>query len=117
MTLRLLQHEAPNGQRRGIAARAGDAGFFRGVDTGGGLALDAIARGSTLEQLVDACGTEAEVDIKAELRAGRLIAPIDHPDPAHVFLTGTGLTHLGSAEGRDQMHRAAAQAERQTDSM
>jgi hypothetical protein len=37
-----------------------------------------------------------------------LLAPIDHPDPAHCYVTGTGLTHLGSAEGRDQMHKAAA---------
>jgi hypothetical protein len=37
--------------------------------------------------------------------------PVDHPDSAHVWLTGTGLTHLGSAEGRDKMHRAAAAGE------
>ncbi len=30
--------------------------------------------------------------------------PLDHPDPAHVFVTGTGLTHLGSAKARDAMH-------------
>src|SRR3546814_10599193 len=32
-------------------------------------------------------------------------------------MTGTGLTHLGSAEGRDKMHRAATEAAHQTDSM
>ena len=37
-------------------------------------------------------------------------------DSAHLHLTGTGLTHLGSAEGRDKMHRAAA-AGSATDSM
>ena len=42
---------------------------------------------------------------------------LDHDDPAHLMMTGTGLTHLGSAEGRDQMHRKAAAAETQTDSM
>jgi hypothetical protein len=47
-----------------------------------------------------------------------VLAPIDHPDPAHLYLTGTGLTHLGSAEGRDKMHRAAEAApESLTDSM
>jgi len=46
-----------------------------------------------------------------------LLAPIDHPDSAHIFLTGTGLTHLGSAEGRDKMHRKAAEEAAQTDSM
>jgi hypothetical protein len=43
--------------------------------------------------------------------------PIDHVDPAHLILTGTGLTHLGSAEGRDKMHKAAQAGEQLTDSM
>src|SRR5690606_7513863 len=46
----------------------------------------------------------------------RLLAPIDHPDPAHLLLSGTGLTHLGSAETRDRMHREAA-GEQPTDSL
>jgi hypothetical protein len=33
-----------------------------------------------------------------------VLAPIDHPDPAHLLVTGTGLTHLGSASARDSMH-------------
>ena len=37
-------------------------------------------------------------------------------DPAHLLVSGTGLTHLGSAEGRDKMHKAAA-AGAATDSM
>jgi hypothetical protein len=45
-----------------------------------------------------------------------MLAPIDHPDPAHLHLTGTGLTHLGSAESRDRMHRQAA-GSAPTDSM
>ena len=55
------------------------------------------------------------IDLDAILAEGRLLAPIDHPDPAHLHLTGTGLTHLGSAEGRDRMHKAAAEG--MTDSM
>src|SRR5690606_38856958 len=46
----------------------------------------------------------------------RLLAPIDHADPAHLYMTGTGLTHLGSAEGRHKMHQAAAAGDL-TDSM
>ena len=35
----------------------------------------------------------------------RLLVPIDHPgDPARCLVSGTGLTHLGSAENRDAMH-------------
>ncbi len=30
--------------------------------------------------------------------------PVDHADPHRVLITGTGLTHLGSMQSRDQMH-------------
>jgi hypothetical protein len=46
-----------------------------------------------------------------------VLVPIDHPDPAHLYLTGTGLTHLGSAESRDKMHKIAVEGGAQTDSM
>jgi len=39
-----------------------------------------------------------------------LLPPVDHPDPAHCLITGTGLTHLGSMAQRDSMHKAAADA-------
>jgi hypothetical protein len=45
--------------------------------------------------------------------------PVSHDDPAHLHITGTGLTHLGSAATRDAMHAkvtGAAEAEL-TDSM
>ena len=38
------------------------------------------------------------------LRDGRLLPPLTHPDPAHCLVSGTGLTHLGSAAARDAMH-------------
>lgn len=117
MTLRLLQHRAADGTRSVIAARGDTAAFVSGVDSVRALANRAIAAGTDLAGAVAACGVGATVDIAAELGAGRLLAPIDHPDPAHLFMTGTGLTHLGSAEGRDKMHREAAAAEKQTDSM
>ncbi|WP_260596853.1 AraD1 family protein [Sphingomonas endolithica] len=117
MSLRLLQHRADDGTRSVIAATADNATFVNGVDSVRALAARAIADGSDLAAAVAACGTGASVDLAAELAAGRLLAPIDHADPAHLIMTGTGLTHLGSAEGRDKMHRDAAAAETQTDSM
>jgi hypothetical protein len=87
------------------------------VDSIRALALDAIARGVTLTQAVAAIPRGEPVDIAAEFEAARLLAPIDHEDSAHIQLTGTGLTHLGSAEGRDKMHREAAAAATKTDSM
>ncbi|MBB4841346.1 hypothetical protein HNP52_004448 [Sphingomonas kyeonggiensis] len=117
MALRLLQHRAQDGTRRVIAARRDAAGFVAGVSDVRALALRAIESGRSLAEAVDALGISGQVDLAAELAAGRLVAPIDHPDPAHLVLTGTGLTHLGSAEGRDKMHRDAAAATHKTDSM
>jgi hypothetical protein len=37
-------------------------------------------------------------------QTSRLLPPLDHPDPYHCFVTGTGLTHLGSADTRNSMH-------------
>jgi hypothetical protein len=112
-----LQHRAADGTRSVIAATDGGANLVLGVDSVRELATRAIAAGTDLATAVRTCGTGAAVDIAAELAVGRLLSPIDHGDPAHLIMTGTGLTHLGSAEGRDKMHRAAAAAETLTDSM
>ena len=117
MTLRLLQHRADDGARSVILADGAAAFFLRGLGTVRDLALAAIAAGHTLAQQAEVAGRGAAVDIAAELAAGRLLAPIDHDDPAHLAMTGTGLTHLGSAEGRNKMHAAAAAGEQLTDSM
>jgi len=46
----------------------------------------------------------------------QLLTPIDHPDePTRCLVSGTGLTHLGSARDRQAMHEAAS--EELTDSM
>jgi hypothetical protein len=46
-----------------------------------------------------------------------LLPPVDHPDPSRVLVSGTGLTHLGSVQSRDEMHGGkAATVEPQTDS-
>lgn len=34
----------------------------------------------------------------------RLLPPVDHPDPSHCIVSGTGLTHLGSTDQRKEMH-------------
>ena len=45
---------------------------------------------------------------------GWLLPPIDHPDPAHCIVTGTGLTHLGSTAQRNKMHEV--ESSQKTDS-
>jgi hypothetical protein len=115
--VRLLQHRSSDGSRRVIAGRGSEARFVIGADSVRQLASQAVAQQIGLAELVDRAGLEDDVDLAGELDAGRLLPPIDHDDPAHLILSGTGLTHLGSAEGRDKMHRAAAAGDKLTDSM
>lgn len=117
MATRLLQHRAHDGTRSVIFAEGSSAHILPGVGSVRELALRAIAAGTSLSEAARACGTGAAVDLAAEFAAAHFLAPIDHEDPAHLVLSGTGLTHLGSAEGRDKMHREAAAAAHQTDSM
>ena len=116
MTLSLIQFRRADGTRGVAAIRdGGTPAEVTGATTTLALAQRALAEGTTLAALAEQ--TDAEVD----LAGVTLLAPIDHEDSAHLLLTGTGLTHLGSAEGRDKMHRAAAEAQAanvpQTDSM
>jgi hypothetical protein len=115
MTLRLVQLRQQDGTRA-VAALAddGSARLVEGFDSTRELALEAIARGTTLADLVT---LGDPVDVHAALGEGRVLPPIDHPDSAHMLLTGTGLTHLGSAEERDKMHKKLAETANLTDSM
>jgi hypothetical protein len=117
MSLRLIQYRSAN-DARAVAALDddGDARRVHGVSSTYELALAAIRDRITLERCVASRVTEERIDVGAAFAEGRLLPPIDHPDSAHLSLTGTGLTHLGSAEGRDKMHKAAA-AGAATDSM
>lgn len=86
-----------------------------GVATVYELAKLAIASGVTLAQMATERATGARFDYDALASTGKMLAPFDHPNPAHCIVAGTGLTHLGSASGRDAMHKTADLAE--TDSM
>ena len=79
--------------------------LVEGFSTTYDLCLSALRDGKTLEAFVEpTISAKTPVDYQAALDSGRVLAPIDHPDPAHANVTGTGLTHLGSAAGRDKMH-------------
>lgn len=109
----LLQFRAADGQR-GLALLAdGRARRVLGGDSVLALAQRALAAGDDLAATAERAGLGAPVDLDAV----RLLPPINHAGPAHLLLSGTGLTHLGSAEGRDAMHRAAAADPAPTDSM
>jgi hypothetical protein len=117
MTLRLIQMLGPGGERTVVASNGGtQARRVIGASTVYELAHAAIAAHSTLSAIAEAFGYGELVDLNDALRRGRILAPVDHPDSARTLLTGTGLTHLGSADARDRMH-AKAQSHDASDSM
>jgi hypothetical protein len=70
------------------------------------LANLAIARKTGLAGLVKELATDHTVDYAELLAKNQVMAPIEHPEPARFFITGTGLTHIGSASARNKMHIA-----------
>ena len=99
-----------------VAREGSEAAIVQGAASTYALALEAAASGRSLAQVIAARGLGPAVDLLRLAAEGRLTYPITHPDPAHLHLTGTGLTHLGSAATRDAMH-TKANAEDATDSM
>jgi hypothetical protein len=98
----------------GVVARTGaEARVVRGTPSVYDLAMAAIAAGQGLAAEVAHRGLGDTVD----LTNARFALPVSHPDPAHLHLTGTGLTHLGSASARDAMHAKLDGADALTDSM
>ncbi|SEL87779.1 AraD1 family protein [Halomonas daqiaonensis] len=82
------------------------------------LARRAIGRGKPLEDVVASALTETRLDYQQLIDEKHLLLPLTHPDPAHCLVTGTGLTHLGSADTRSAMHaKAQADDAELTDSM
>jgi hypothetical protein len=94
--------------------------LLEGVASTHALASIAIDTGKALSTLVQERATGPAIDYD-EVYAGRaswrLLPPIDHPgEPARCMLSGTGLTHFGSARDRDAMHDGP-QSDTPTDSL
>lgn len=108
--IRLIQLVDAAGARRVALASDSEGalqlldGYARVYD----LALAAIRAGAPLEAFASAHLSHERADYDLALAEQRLLPPIDHPDPARCVVSLTGLTHLGSATSRDQMHAAVA---------
>ena len=114
----LSQIRTPAGELRVIAREGTEAYVVRGAESVRSLALDCARSGESIAARVGRLGFGPAVDLGRAYDEGRMLPPIHHPDPAHLHLTGTGLTHLGSAATRDSMHQKAAKDEAAlTDSM
>ncbi len=92
------------GQIAVVVRDGGEAAVVNGASSSYALAQEAAQSGRSLCDVIMARGLGAAVNLPALAALGRIALPITHPDPAHMHLTGTGLTHLGSAAARDAMH-------------
>ena len=118
MALRLAQIASTLGPSQVLAMEDhGPARVVQGAASTYDLALEAIADGLDLAAIVARRGLAQAVDLEAALAHGQVLAPVSHPDPARTWVTGTGLTHLGSARSRDDMHRKLADPAALSDSM
>ena len=117
--MRLVQFRDPEGARRvAMVGEGGPVEILGGVETVYELVGLALESDAPLTQLVTSRLTGESEHLDQVISEGRILPPIDHPDPAHCIVTGTGLTHLGSADARDKMHARLSEAEETlTDSM
>lgn len=113
----LSQIIQPDGKTAVVVRDGSEAAILRGTESTYALAMEAASIRRPVAALVAERGLGEAVDLPSILAAGRVTLPIAHPDPAHMHLTGTGLTHLGSASARDAMHAKLEGAETLTDSM
>lgn len=120
----LVQFKDEQGQRRVgmLEASAGGAldalRVIDGYASTYALAQAALARKLSLAQVAGAAAGSMVLAYADIAKDQRLLPPLDHEDAAHCYVTGTGLTHLGSADTRDAMHKKIeGAADSLTDSM
>ncbi|WP_337269057.1 AraD1 family protein [Oryzifoliimicrobium ureilyticus] len=111
----ISQIKGSNGELQVVVREVGQAAHLvKGAKSVYALAMEAANGGKSLIEVIKAHGFGDVVDLGAAYAEGRFLTPISHPDAAHLHLTGTGLTHLGSAATRDSMHKKASEADAET---
>jgi hypothetical protein len=101
----LVQFKNEQGARQIGVLEQNTIRVIEGYDTTYALAQAAIRQSVGLADLAAKSVGNGVLAFDAVAAAGRLLPPLDHSDDAHCFVTGTGLTHLGSADTRDSMHK------------
>ncbi|MFT3987993.1 AraD1 family protein [Aestuariivirga sp.] len=116
--MHIVQITDQKGKRRVGVVEGNDIALLKKVSRTIDLAALAIKGGNKLGVAAKSLSGGGTESYAKALKDRRVHVPVDHPDPAHCLVTGTGLTHLGSASARDKMHqKLAGEAEQLTDSL
>ena len=90
--MRLIQFETAQGQRHVGVVEGDQIHIVLGTENTRELALSAIRKGQGLVAEVLARGTqESPLSYRQLLEEGHVLPPLDHQDPAHCLISGTGL--------------------------
>ena len=103
--MNIVQFHNEKGKRCVGVVAGGQLHGLKGVSSTLQLAKRAFVEKKKLAELVAELASSRPEDYAAALKDNRLLPPVTHDDPAHCIITGTGLTHLGSASARDSMHK------------
>jgi hypothetical protein len=116
--MRLVQIRNQAGERRVGTVNAESVLLLDSVDSIYELAQQALASGAPLATYANKlCSNESLSydEVYFGRSEWRILPPIDHPrEPARCLVSGTGLTHMKSAENRQAMHASGTAP---TDSM
>ncbi|PIB25621.1 GguC protein [Amylibacter kogurei] len=100
----LSQIKSLDGDVQVIMRDGEDARVVNMVNNTYELATRAIKADKSLIDMIEELGLGSSVDLLQAINQNRIVLPVHHHDPAHLHMTGTGLTHLGSAATRNAMH-------------
>jgi hypothetical protein len=116
--MNIIQYTDKSGKQRVGVVRESQVVALKKVNSTVALAQLALKTGASLAKTAGSLAGGAVVNYASLLKEKRVLPPLTHEDPAHCIVTGTGLTHLGSASARDSMHKKLeGGAETLTDSL
>ncbi len=115
--MRLVQFLTEKGSPAVAQVHGDQLRLIKGPPSTYALAQAALSQNLPLEALVTRQLSDELVDYATVREEGRLLAPIEHPHTTQFWITGTGLTHSGSAAARDAMHAKLETGEPLSDSM
>ncbi len=102
--MRLIQFTNKDSKRSVGIVENGKINSLNVVQTLYDLFFQAEKNSKSLEQTVRQLASGIMEDYQSIIDQKRILVPLDHPDPYHCWVTGTGLTHIGGAESRNVMH-------------